>query len=65
MSEHKKFWVLDHTGATVACKDNATDAVKLAKEYARANGVANVMCGKRRKRFLASGAAFTVRGGRK
>lgn len=33
MSEKKKFWVLDHTGAVTACKDNATDAVKLAKEY--------------------------------
>lgn len=65
MSAGKKFWVLDHTGATVACKDNATDAVKLARKYARENGVADVMCGKRRKRFLASGAVFTVRGGRK
>ena len=61
MSKHEKFFVLDHTGAVAACYNEAAPAVKLAEWYAKNFGVADVVCGKRRKRFLASGAAFTVK----
>lgn len=61
MSKHEKFFVLDHTGAVAACYNEAAPAVKLAEWYAKNFGVGDVQHGKRRKRFLASGAVFTVR----
>lgn len=65
MSGQGRFYVLDHTGAVTACFNEAAPAVELAGEYAKEHGVADVVCGKRRKRFLASGRVYTVRNARR
>lgn len=61
MSVGKKFWVLDHRGVVTAHFGEAEPAVELAKEYAKRDGVADVLHGNKRKRFLASGKVYTVR----
>lgn len=60
MSGQGRFWVLDHTGAVTAYFDKAAPAVELAKKYAAQYGVADVLHGNKRKRFLASGRVYRV-----